>query len=89
VLFVRAVPALVCRRRFAARRTAAAGLLQATSLSFIVVATQIGLRLNAMLPATATALVGAGLLTVVIFPALAFSLIGERQPSVAPDVVSP
>ena len=68
VLIVRALPALIYRSRFATRRTAAAGLLQATSLSFIVVATQIGLMLNIMYPATATALVGAGLITVMVFP---------------------
>lgn len=79
VLIVRALPALIYRSRFATRRTAAAGLLQATSLSFIVVATQIGLMLNIMYPATATALVGAGLITVMVFPALAFALIGERD----------
>ncbi len=80
VLIVRALPALIYRSRFATRRTAAAGLLQATSLSFIVVATQIGLMLGIMYPATATALVGAGLITVMIFPALALTLIGERDP---------
>jgi Kef-type K+ transport system membrane component KefB len=79
VLIVRALPALIYRSRFATRRTAAAGLLQATSLSFIVVATQIGLMLNIMYPATATALVGAGLITVMVFPALAFSLLGETE----------
>ena len=79
ILLVRALPALIYRSRFATRRTAAAGLLQATSLSFIVVATQIGLMLNIMYPATATALVGAGLITVMVFPAAAFALIGERE----------
>jgi Kef-type K+ transport system membrane component KefB len=79
VLVVRALPALIYRSRFATRRTAAAGLLQATSLSFIVVATQIGLMLKIMYPATATALVGAGLITVIVFPALAFALIGESE----------
>jgi Kef-type K+ transport system membrane component KefB len=79
VLIVRALPALIYRSRFATRRTAAAGLLQATSLSFIVVATQIGLMLDIMYPATATALVGAGLITVMVFPALAFSLLGETE----------
>jgi len=79
VLIVRALPALIYRSRFATRRTAAAGLLQATSLSFIVVATQIGLALNIMYPATATALVGAGLITVMVFPALAFALIGDSD----------
>jgi Kef-type K+ transport system membrane component KefB len=79
VLIVRALPALIYRSRFATRRTAAAGLLQATSLSFIVVATQIGLMLHIMYPATATALVGAGLITVMVFPVLAFRLIGEPE----------
>ncbi len=79
VLIVRGLPALMYRSRFATRRTAAAGLLQATSLSFIVVATQIGLTLKIMYPATATALVGAGLITVMVFPALAFGIIGEPE----------
>ena len=85
ILLVRALPALIYRGRFATRRTAAAGLLQATSLSFIVVATQIGLKLNIMYAATATALVGAGLITVMVFPALAFALIGESE--LGPDGV--
>jgi Kef-type K+ transport system membrane component KefB len=79
ILIVRALPALLYRRRFATRRTAAADLLQATSLSFIVVATQIGLTLDIMYPATATALVGAGLITVMIFPTLALALLGKRE----------
>jgi Kef-type K+ transport system membrane component KefB len=79
ILLVRSLPALIYRSRFATRRTAAAGLLQATSLSFIVVATQIGLMLNIMYSATATALVGAGLITVMVFPAIAFALIGEHE----------
>ena len=33
--------------------------------------------LDIMYPATATALVGAGLITVMVFPALAFGLLGE------------
>jgi Kef-type K+ transport system membrane component KefB len=80
ILIVRALPALIYRSRFATRRTAAAGLLQATSLSFIVVATQIGLMLHIMYAATATALIGAGLITVMVFPAAAFALIGEPEP---------
>ncbi len=86
VLIVRALPALIYRSRFATRRTAAAGLLQATSLSFIVVDTQIGLMLNIMYPATATALVGAGLITVMVFPALAFSLLGETETQAIAEV---
>ncbi len=36
-----------------------------------------GLALGIMVPATATALVGAGLLSVVAFPATAFRLVGD------------
>jgi hypothetical protein len=70
-------------------RSLAAGLLQATSLSFIVVATQIGLALEIMLPATATALVAAGLVSVVVFPALAFGLLGRAQASAAAQPAAP
>jgi Kef-type K+ transport system membrane component KefB len=83
LLVVRGLPALLYRGRFGTTRSIAAGLLQATSLSFIVVATQIGLDLNIMYPATGTALVGAGLISVVAFPALAFRLIGEPETEAA------
>ena len=89
ILIVRALPALLYRRRFVTRRTAAAGLLQATSLSFIVVATQIGLMLDIMYPATATALVGAGLITVMIFPTLALALLGKREGPAAAEPATP
>jgi len=61
------------------RMAIAAGLLQATSFSFVIVATQIGLQLHIMVQATATALVGAGLISVIAFPAIAFGLLGEQR----------
>ena len=58
-------------------------LLQATSLPFIVAATQIGLELGKLNEATAAALVGAGILSVLLFPLLAVVLLRrEREPSV-------
>jgi Kef-type K+ transport system membrane component KefB len=89
ILIVRALPALLYRRRFATRRTAAAGLLQATSLSFIVVAANIGLMLDIMYPATAAALVGAGLITVMIFPTLALALLGKREEPASAQPAAP
>lgn len=84
LIAARGLPALLYRKRFGMRLAIAGGLLQATSLSFIVVATQIGLYLHIMYPATATALVGAGLLSVVIFPTLAFVLLKrDRQAAAA------
>lgn len=75
---VHLLPALLYRPQMGGRRALAAGLLQATSFSFVIVATQVGLQLGVMVPATATALVGAGLVSVVAFPAIAFRLLGDE-----------
>jgi hypothetical protein len=54
-------------------------LLQATSLPFIVTATAIGVASGQMSSVTAAALVCAGLLSVMVFPAVALGLL--RGPS--------
>jgi Kef-type K+ transport system membrane component KefB len=66
LLLARGLPAVLYR--LDARRTIAAGLLQATSLPFIVTATAIGTELGLLDAAQSTALVGAGLLSVLLFP---------------------
>jgi len=81
LLIVRGAPALIYRGTIGLRRSIAAGLLQATSLPFIVAATAIGVGLGLMRPATAAALVGAGLLSVVGFPPLALALLRQMQSS--------
>jgi Kef-type K+ transport system membrane component KefB len=68
LLAVRGIPAIVYRRRLDARHVAIAGLMQATSLPFIVAATAIGMDLNLIDAAGSAALIGAGLLSVLIFP---------------------
>jgi Kef-type K+ transport system membrane component KefB len=68
LLAVRGIPALLYRRLIDGRRAAIAGMLQATSLPFIVAATSIGLELGLIDAAASAALVGAGLLSVLIFP---------------------
>ena len=75
LLVVRGVPALLGLRAAGARNTIAIGLLQATSLPFIVTATQIGITLDTISPVTGAALVCAGLLSVLIFPLLALGLL--------------
>lgn len=80
LLVVRGLPALLYRPRIGGRRTVAAALLQATSLSFIVVAAQIGQELGLLGAATGAALVAAGLLSVMAFPALALVVL-ERGAS--------
>ncbi len=75
LLLVRGVPAILYRRRLDTRHTVIAGLLQATSLTFIVAATQIGVQLHLISSAVSAALVAAGLLSVIIYPLIALVLL--------------
>jgi Kef-type K+ transport system membrane component KefB len=85
LLAVRGLPALLYQRDIGARKSAAAGLLQATSLGFFVVAGQIGMELGLISKATGAALVAAGLLSVLLFPAVALLLLrGAGEPQTAP-----
>jgi hypothetical protein len=65
---VHALPALLYRPLGGARRSVIAGLLQASSLTFIVAAAQIGLALGLLTKATGAALIATGLLSVLIPP---------------------
>lgn len=85
LLVVRGVPALFYARAVGRRRAAAGGLLQATTLTFVIVATEIGLEGGKLTAATAAALVAAGLLSAALFPAAAARLLTRRsrgQPAV-------
>ena len=75
LLVVRGLPAWLYRSRVDARRSVVAGLLQATSLPFIVAATQIGMELGKLDQATGAALVAAGLLSVLLFPLAALTVL--------------
>jgi Kef-type K+ transport system membrane component KefB len=75
LLLVRGLPALLYRRVLDARRTAVAGILQATSLPFIVAASAIGLELGLIDAAESAALIGAGLLSVLLFPVAGLALL--------------
>ena len=75
LLAARAIPALVYRPLLDGRHIAAAGLLQATSLGFIVVASEIGMDLGLITKGTGAAFVAAGLVSVLVFPLTALSLL--------------
>ena len=64
----RGLPALLYRGLLDNRRIAIAGLMQATSLPFIVAATAIGEDLGLVDAATAAGFIAAGLLSVLLFP---------------------
>ncbi len=80
IYLARGLAAIVYVRLLGRSRSVIAGLLQATSLTFTVTATQIGLQLGVVTRASAAGLVAAGLLSVVISPALALVLLRREQP---------
>jgi Kef-type K+ transport system membrane component KefB len=75
ILIVRGLPSLVYRTALGRLETAVAGLLQATTLPFVVAAVSIGIDLGALDEATGAALIAAGLLSVLVFPLLALTLL--------------
>ena len=85
LLVVRGLPALIYRRALDGRRTVVAGILQATSLPFIVAATAIGMELGLIDAAESAALIGAGLLSVLIFPVVGLSLLRGGGPAPEPE----
>jgi Kef-type K+ transport system membrane component KefB len=91
IVLVRAVPAAVVHRRaLGARAAAASGLLLATSLPFIVAATQIGVAVGALSRGTSAALIAAGVLSLTIMPPAARMLLpGGASRGAAPALRRP
>jgi Kef-type K+ transport system membrane component KefB len=83
IYLARGLPAFAYARLLGRSRAVIAGVLQATTLPFIVAATQIGLQLGVVTRASAAALVAAGLLSVIISPALGLALLRREQPEKA------
>jgi Kef-type K+ transport system membrane component KefB len=89
LMVVRGVPALfLYRRDLPAPQRVQTMLLTATALPLLVALAEIGLRNGTMLRENAAALVGAGVLSVLVFPMVAVAIerrrrVGER-PEVAP-----
>ncbi|MCW0212409.1 MAG: cation:proton antiporter [Pseudonocardia sp.] len=84
MLAVRGLPALlIYRGALPFRQRVQTMLVTATALPLLVALTEIGLRNGTMLPENAAALVGAGVLTVLVFPTLAVAL-HRRDPAVEP-----
>jgi hypothetical protein len=75
LLLVRGMPTALYLSAIGPRASSAAALLQATSLPVIVTATQIGLVLGMVLPVNAAALICAGVLSTLLFPAGALAIL--------------
>jgi Kef-type K+ transport system membrane component KefB len=85
LLVVRGVPAVAYRGLMTPRQMVPAALLQATSLPFIVTATMIGRSLGLLTNIVASALIAAGLLSVLVFPIAAVTLLRRgRAPAGTP-----
>jgi Kef-type K+ transport system membrane component KefB len=85
LLLVRGLPARLYLRYVGRRLAVAAGLLQATTLTFVIVATQIGLAAGKLTPTSAASLLAAGLLSAVVFPAGAKQLLPRSAAAKAAD----
>jgi hypothetical protein len=73
VIYRRAIPDVVIRLRFS--------FLVATGLPLLVAITSLEVSNGVMRPSTGAAIVGAGALSVLVFPILAATLGRRRQPS--------
>jgi Kef-type K+ transport system membrane component KefB len=79
ILVVRGLPALAYRTIFTRRQMLSAGLLQATTLSMVVIAAQVGQELGTIDAATSAGLLSAGIVTVIVFPPLALRFLGRED----------
>jgi Kef-type K+ transport system membrane component KefB len=88
---IRGLPALLYRGFLGGRRALAAGLLQSTTLSFVLIASQIGQELGLLGSSEVAALTAAALVSVLVNPVLALVVLGtrEEEPSDALATASP
>jgi Kef-type K+ transport system membrane component KefB len=87
MLLVHLVPAQILYRRVLdARERWQLTLIASTALPLLVAISEIGLRNGTMLPENGAALVGAGVLTVLVFPAVAVVL---QRPPIVSDAPTP
>jgi Kef-type K+ transport system membrane component KefB len=84
LLAVRGLPALLYRALVERREVAASALLQATSVGLFVVASQIGQDMGLISAANAAALIAAGLLSVILFPLGALTILRRSEPAQKP-----
>ena len=75
LLVARGLPAVLYRSAIGNDRALVAGILQATSLPFIVAATTIGVEMDLMGTAESSALIAAGLLSVLLLPLTGLTLL--------------
>jgi hypothetical protein len=86
-LVVRGTPALLLYRRdLPGDQRAPLAFFSATALPLVVVITTIGVSEGRMRPVNAAALVGAGMLSVLLYPMIARALLGRARSKSAPGI---
>jgi Kef-type K+ transport system membrane component KefB len=89
-LLVRGLPVLLYRGELPPGARWPMALFSGTALPLVVVITQIGTDTGRMAPENAAALVGAAMLSVVIYPSIAFALLRRRgEPAPDPAIGEP
>ena len=88
---IRGLPAILYVRLLGGRRAGAAGLLQSTTLSFVLIASQIGQELGLLGSSDVAALTAAALVSVLVNPVAALAVLGVSgaEPSGALARTSP
>ena len=79
LVVARALPAVLYRRDLDRRGVLASGLMLATNVSFVVVAAELGVKAGLLPSSVASSMVLAGLLSAVLFPALAQSVLARES----------
>jgi Kef-type K+ transport system membrane component KefB len=79
LLVVRGMPALLYGRIVSQTCVLTAGFLQATSLSFVLVAVDLGQQLHLMTVLTGSALIATALLSSLLFPGVALTILGKEE----------
>ncbi|MCX6391161.1 MAG: cation:proton antiporter [Actinobacteria bacterium] len=77
LLLVRGLPVVLYRGLMTPRESLGTGLFQATSLSLLIAAAPVGLAAGAITESTSTALITAGMLSVILYPALGKAVLGR------------
>lgn len=84
-LVVRGVPVLLYRRELGGRDRLALAFYSSAALPVVVAITEVGVETGQMRPGTAAALVGAGMLSLLIFPQVAVALRAHAGSPPAPE----
>lgn len=87
-LLARGAPVWLCRRDLPRGDLLPLALMSSTALPLVVAVAEIGIETNRMKPETAAALVGAGMVSMLVFPALALTLRSKTKTPAAEETTS-